>query len=155
MRNRSVLSCNNILTHLLHIVKVNRMICCKHILYRLTQTQTNPIGTKKHFRLDLLRLHIWKREYSWSANILQNMSTNLFYSTFFFSLHGKEDDAWVWTNHLYKRMSQLGRARSSGHDKQKTPRLLGTEWTIYVLHNAGHIPLYAALFCKCGHVLYV
>lgn len=72
-----------------------------------------------------------------------------------FSLDSKEDDAWVRTNHLYKRMIQIGQPRSSGHVKQNTPHLLCIEWTIYVLHCAGHIPLFAGLVCRCAYMYFM
>lgn len=47
-----------------------------------------------------------------------------------------------------QKMIQIGQPRSSGPIKQNIPRLLGVEWTIYVLHYAGHIFLYAGLVCR-------
>lgn len=44
-------------------------------------------------------------------------------------------------------MIQIGQPHSSGHIKQNTTRLLGAEWTTYVLHHAGYILLCAGLVC--------
>lgn len=84
---------------------------------------------------------ITKHTYTCSVNEVEKRTSC------FFPLDSKGEDGSVWTSHLYKRMIQTGQPHLSGHIKQNAPHLLGEEWTIHVLHHAGHILLFVLALC--------